>query len=225
MAGADRRRRRGRVRGAAQRLRAHALDDLRGCGRRALGGPAGRREEVRPPGRQGARPHVAARADALGGAARGGRRRGPDDHRRPDRRARRGPADVRRRRAGRAVPDRGADRRGLLPRQERPRPRGRPGRGVRAALRPDLGGDVDARRRRRPSSSPSGSTTASPASSSRTTARRRSTGARSWTTRRSPGSSGSSPATGTSSSSSPWPGSTPSTTRCSTSPTGTPSVG
>ena len=56
LAGADRRRRRGRLRRSAQRLRADERDDRGRRGGRALGGPARVREEVRPPGRQGADP-------------------------------------------------------------------------------------------------------------------------------------------------------------------------
>ena len=52
----DRRRRRGRLRRPAERLRADEGDDRGGCGRRPLRGPALVREEVRPPGREGARP-------------------------------------------------------------------------------------------------------------------------------------------------------------------------
>ena len=54
LARADRRRRRGGLRRRAQRLRADEGDDRGGRRRRALRGPARRREEVRPPGRQGA---------------------------------------------------------------------------------------------------------------------------------------------------------------------------
>ena len=53
---ADRRRRRGRLRRPAQRLRADEGDDRGRRRRRALRGPARLGEEVRPPGRQGARP-------------------------------------------------------------------------------------------------------------------------------------------------------------------------
>ncbi len=73
LAGADRRRRRGRLRWRAQRVRADDRDDRRRCGRRALGGPARVREEVRPPGRQGADPDRAAHPHAGGGPP-GGRR-------------------------------------------------------------------------------------------------------------------------------------------------------
>ena len=52
--GADRGRRRGRLRRAAQRLRADEVDDRGRRGGRPLRGPAGVGEEVRPHGRQGA---------------------------------------------------------------------------------------------------------------------------------------------------------------------------
>ena len=55
LAGADRRRRRGRVRRPAERLRADEGDDRGRRGGRALRGSARVREEVRPPRRQGAR--------------------------------------------------------------------------------------------------------------------------------------------------------------------------
>ena len=51
----DRRRRRSRLRRRAERVRVDAGDDRGRRGRRALRGPALVREEVRPPGRQGAR--------------------------------------------------------------------------------------------------------------------------------------------------------------------------
>ena len=56
---ADRRRRRGRLRRPAQRLRADEGDDRGGRRGRPLRGPARQREEVRPHGRQGARADVA----------------------------------------------------------------------------------------------------------------------------------------------------------------------
>ena len=55
---ADRRRRRGRIRRAVERLRADEGHDRGGRRGRALRGPARLREEVRPHGRQGAGPHV-----------------------------------------------------------------------------------------------------------------------------------------------------------------------
>jgi len=75
---------------------------------------------------------------------------------------------------------------------------------------------------RRRGSSPRRSTPGSPTSSWPTTARRHSTGRRTSTTPPSPASRGSWGRWGTSSSSSPWPGSTPSTSGCSTSPGTTP---
>ena len=77
-AGADRRRRRGRLRRPAERVRADEGDDRGRRGGRALGGPAGRREEVRPPGRQGAHPDGAAHPHAERGPAGGRRRRRAD---------------------------------------------------------------------------------------------------------------------------------------------------
>ena len=71
---ADRRRRRGRLRRRAQRLRADEGDDPGRRGRRALGRPAVLGEEVRPPRRQGADPDQPARQDAERRPARGGRR-------------------------------------------------------------------------------------------------------------------------------------------------------
>ena len=68
LARADRRRRRGRLRRAAERVRADEGDDRGGRRRRPLRGPARRREEVRPPRRQGAR------ADARSSCARCTRR-------------------------------------------------------------------------------------------------------------------------------------------------------
>ncbi len=55
LAGAHRRRRRGRVRRSAERLRADEADDRRRRGRGALGGPARLGEEVRAPRWQGPR--------------------------------------------------------------------------------------------------------------------------------------------------------------------------
>src|SRR5690606_34540679 len=75
---ADRGRRRGRVRRRAQRLRA---DEGHDRGRRRRGaprGPAGQREEVRPPGRQGAGADPRGGRQA-GGRAPGGRRAGRAD--------------------------------------------------------------------------------------------------------------------------------------------------
>ncbi len=65
---ADRRRRRGRLRRPAQRLRAHEVDDRGGRRGRPLRGPAREREEVRAHGRQGAR------ADERSSSARSSRR-------------------------------------------------------------------------------------------------------------------------------------------------------
>ena len=79
---ADRRRRRGRLRRAAQRLRDHEGVHRGGRRRRAFRGPARLGEEVRPHGRQGADPD---------------RRAHPQPRRRAPRRRRDGRADARRR--------------------------------------------------------------------------------------------------------------------------------
>jgi hypothetical protein len=113
VAGADRRRRRGGVRRTPERLRADGLDDRSGCRGRALGGPARIREEVRSPGRQGARAHRAVRANAHRRSA-GSRR--VDRPYRAHRCALGHPAHLRRRRAGRSLPHRRANIRGILPR-------------------------------------------------------------------------------------------------------------
>ena len=145
LAGADRRRRRGRLRRPAERLRADAGDDRGRRRGRALRGPARLREEVRPPRRQGARPDEPVHPDALGRAPGGRRLRRPDGARRAHRRPQRDASDERRRRARPRVPDRRAHARGLLPRRGRHRVRHRPRPRLRAVRRPDLVRDVDAR--------------------------------------------------------------------------------
>ncbi len=87
LARADPRRRRGRLRRPAERVRADALDDRGRRRRRALRGPARVREEVRPPRRQGARADVAVRAHAQRRAARRRRARRADRARRAHGRA------------------------------------------------------------------------------------------------------------------------------------------
>ncbi len=64
LARADRRRRRGRLRRGAERVRADEVDDRGGRRGRALRGPARGREEVRPSRRQGARPDEPVRPHA-----------------------------------------------------------------------------------------------------------------------------------------------------------------
>ena len=86
LAGADRRRRRGRLRWRTERLRAPEGDDRRRCRRLALGGPAGLGEEVRSPRWQGAHPDSAAHPHADLGPAGGRRRRCADRCHRPHRR-------------------------------------------------------------------------------------------------------------------------------------------
>ena len=126
LAGADRRRRRGRLRRPPQRLRADAGDDRGRRGRGALRGPARLGEEVRPHGRQGARADRRARADAERRPPRRRRRRRADHRRRPDRLARRDAAHQRRRRARPAASHGRALGRGLLLRAQRARGRDRP---------------------------------------------------------------------------------------------------
>ncbi len=85
--GADRRRRRGRVRRRAERVRADEGDDRGGCRRRALRGPAGVGEEVRPSRGQSARADCAAHPHAERRPARGRRRGRADRPAMPHRRA------------------------------------------------------------------------------------------------------------------------------------------
>ena len=125
LARADRRRRRGRLRRRAQRVRADEGDDRGGRRRRPLRGPARGREEVRPPGRQGARPDEPVRPHAARRAARRGRARRADRARRPHRRAQRLAAHERHRPGRRGVPHRRAHAGGLLPRARRHRRRDR----------------------------------------------------------------------------------------------------
>ena len=82
---ADRRGCGGRLRRAAERVRADARDDRGGRGGRALRGSALVREEVRPSRREGARADRPVHPDAPRGAARGGRGRRPDAARSPAR--------------------------------------------------------------------------------------------------------------------------------------------
>ena len=224
LAGADRGGCRGRLRRTAQRLRAGAVADLRRRRRHPLGGPARVGEEVRPPRRQGARADAAAHPHAERGAAGGGCRRRADRHHRPHRCPRRRPADERRRRARPGVHHRRAHERGLLPRAPGPGRGHQPRPGLRPLRRPDLGRDRRARHRAGAGVRRRRSTRSTPASCWRTTARRRSTGSATSTTSRSRPSSRSWPTWATSSSSSPWPASTPSTTRCSTSHRATPTA-
>ena len=74
----DRRRRRGRLRRPAERIRADEGDDRVGRRGRPLRGPALVREEVRPPRREGARSDRAVHPHPAGGAARGRRARRAD---------------------------------------------------------------------------------------------------------------------------------------------------
>ena len=103
LAGADRRRRRSRLRWRAQRLRTAEGHDRRRCRRFALGGPAGVGEEMRPPRWQGADPHPAAHPHPDLGPPRGRRRRRADGGHRPHRRRGSHADHLRRRRARSAV--------------------------------------------------------------------------------------------------------------------------
>ena len=216
---ADRRRRRGRLRRPAQRLRADEGDDRGGRRGRPLRGPAREREEVRPHGRQGAR------ADERSSSARSSPRASPPTccdvptvlvARTDADSAKLLTSDIDERDRP-FIAERRAHGRGLLPAQERRRHGHRARPRLRALRRPDLVRDVARPTSRRRRSSPRASTRSSRASCSRTTARRRSTGRRTSTTRPSPSSSASSARWATSSSSSPWPASTRSTSRCSSS--------
>ena len=191
---------------AAERLRADRGPDRGRGGRDPLRGPAGQREEVRSPGRQGAGPDRPVHPHPAGGPAGRRRRRGADHPRRPDRRPGRDPAHLRRRRAGPAVPDR-AHRRGLLPGQGRPGGPDRPA--IAYAPYADLlWCETSTPTWTRPAGSPRPSTPSSRASCWPTTARPASTGGGRSTSRRSPGSRRSWPRWATGSSSSPWPAST-----------------
>ncbi len=87
LARADRRGRGGRVRRPAERVRDHEVLHRGRSRGRPLRGPALLREEVRPPRRQGARPHEPVRAHARRRPARRRRARRPDADRRPHGRA------------------------------------------------------------------------------------------------------------------------------------------
>ena len=193
--------RRSRLRRSSERVRAHEVVH-RGRGRRrALRGPALVREEVRPPGREGAHPDEPLHPHARLRSARGRRARRADGPRRPHRRALRDAAHERRRRARPRVPDRAS----APPRassasspESRRRSRGRS-----PTRRTPI---CSGARPRRPTStrrqrSPRRCMLSTRASCSRTTARRPSTGGSTSTTRRSRRSSRSSRAWATGSSS------------------------
>ena len=218
---ADRRRRGGRLRRPAQRVRADEGHDRGGRGRRPLRGPAGIGEEVRPPRRQGARPDEPVHPHAARRAARGRRAAAcprcwsPGPTQTPRRSSRAtwtsatassSPASARRRASSGPRRHRGGDR-------ARPR--------LRAVRRPRLDGDLDPRPRRG-ARVRRGDPRRVPGQAPRlqllavvqleAASRRR---------RRSPASRPSSGSSATSSSSSRSPASTPSTSRCSSSPTAT----
>ncbi len=209
LARADRGGCRGRLRRAAQRVRAGAVaHPVRRC-RHPLGGPAREREEVRAPRRQGAGAHAAAHPHPERRPARRRCRRSADGDHRPHRRPRGRPAHERRRRARPCVHHRRAHERGLLPGDARARRGHQPRPGLRALRRPALGRDGRARHRAGARVRERRSTRSTPASCWRTTARRRSTGSGTSTISRSRRSSRSWPTWATSSSSSPSPASTP----------------
>ena len=122
LARADRRRCRGGLRRAAQRLRADEVDDRGRRRGRALRGSARVREEVRPHGRQGARPDAA--SSSARSSPRGSRPTSSTCRRcsspAPTRYARRC-SRATSIRADRAVPDRRADARGFFSRARRDR--------------------------------------------------------------------------------------------------------
>jgi isocitrate lyase len=118
---ADHRRRRGRLRRPAQRLRADEGDDRGGRRRRSLRGPARQREEVRPHGRQGAGADEPVHPHARRGPPRGRRDGRAHAGRRAHRRRQREAAHQRRRRARQAVHHGRAHGRGLLRIEGRPR--------------------------------------------------------------------------------------------------------
>ena len=92
-----------------------------GAARYPLGGPAGLREEVRSPGRQGADPHAAAHPHAVVGAAGGGRSEHADRDRCPHRRRGRDTNYLGRRQARPEVHHGRPYCGGVLPRSERDR--------------------------------------------------------------------------------------------------------
>ena len=205
---ADRGRCRGGLRRTAQRVRADEGDDRSGRGGRALRGPAVLREEVRPPGRQGAAADRPVHPHPGGGAARGRRAGRADRAGGADRCGQRQAHHQRHRRAGPAVPDRRADPGGLLPDHRRTRHGDRAGAGVRAVRGPDLVRDLDAGPRGSAAVRRGDARRSSPGSCWPTTARRRSTGDAARRRDDRARSSGSWARWDTSSSSSPWPDST-----------------
>ncbi len=104
----DRRRRRGGIRRAPERLRADEVLHRGRRRRRPLRGPARLGEEVRPSGRQGARPDEPVRPHADRRPPRGRRLRRADTRRRAYRRPQRHADHERRRRARSRVPHRRA---------------------------------------------------------------------------------------------------------------------
>ncbi|CAA9356568.1 MAG: Isocitrate lyase, partial [uncultured Gemmatimonadaceae bacterium] len=149
--GAGHRRRRGRLRRRAQRLRADAGDDRGGRRRRPLRGPARLREEVRPPGRQGAGADLPAHPHLERRAPRRRRGRRADRAALPHGRRERPAPHLRRGRARPALHQRRAHAGGFLPHhpghgqevRDRALPR------LRALRRPALVGDVGPRPERR----------------------------------------------------------------------------
>ena len=223
--GADRRRRGGRLRRPAERLRVDEVDDRRRGGGGALRGPVGVGEEVRASRREGAGADRPARQDVERGPARRRHQRRADAGHRTDRRARRDPADQRRRPDRRRVLHRRAHRGGILPSAQRHRAGAGPGTRPTPDTPTSSGSRPEPRTSAWPASSPPSCTATTRESYWPTTVLRRSTGKLRCPTNRSRRSPTSSATWDTPSSSSPWPGSTRSTTRCSTSRPGTPGPG
>ena len=148
LARADRRRRRGGVRRAAQRVRDDEGLHRGRCGSRALRGPASSEKKCGHLGGKVLDPHEPVRADAGRRAARRRCPRRPHPDRRPHRRALRLAADERRGRGRPRAVHGGAHRGGVLPGPGRHRGGDRPGARVRAVRRPRLVRDLDAGHRR-----------------------------------------------------------------------------
>ena len=144
----DRRRRRGRVRRPAQRVRADEVHDRGRSGGSPFRGPTRQREEVRPLGREGARPDAVVHPHAQRGALGGRRARRPDRPDRAHRRRRGRPGHQRRRRSRPAFPDRRAHPGGFLPHPGRYRERDRTRPRLRALRGHDLVRDLAPRSRR-----------------------------------------------------------------------------
>ena len=206
---ADRRRRGGRLRRAAQRVRDHEGLHRGGRRRRALRGPARLGEEVRPHGRQSADPDRRAHPQPRRRAPRRRRDGRPDARHRPHRRGGGKAHHLRHRRARpRLRHPRRAHGGRLLSAAQRPRAGDRPRHRLRALLPISSGARPRSRTSTRRGASPRACTGRIPERCSPTIARRPSIGRRTSTTRRSQSSSASWPRWATSSSSSRSPAST-----------------